>query len=270
MPFVHVRSRKIHYVLEGQGDQVLMFANSLGASVEMWAQQAHTLSAEFRVLRFDARGHGLSDPDGSLANVGDLAADALAVMDQVGARRVHFIGLSLGGIIGQQLALEFPDRLASLTLCATGAALHPPEAWERRAMIALSSGLEPLVEISKERWFTPQFQAQQPEQVQRLLQCLAQVDQASYASCCRAIRDFDARADIHRITTPMLLIAGENDSATPITLLQEIQRLAPSSRLIVVGPAAHILNVEQPERVSAEIRGFISALSQNAGMLRIA
>lgn len=128
MPFATRGNRNIHYRLDGKGEQTLLFANSLGQSLNMWDQQTEALKEEFRIIRFDHRGHGGSEPDGEAATIHDLALDTLAVLDAAGAPSVHFIGLSLGGMIGQQIAIDAPERLLSLTLCATAAYLPLPKA----------------------------------------------------------------------------------------------------------------------------------------------
>lgn len=264
MAYAQVGNRRIYYSIEGVGDRVMVLASSLGATTEMWNEQAADLSSDYRVLRFDARGHGRSDPDGSVADISHLAADALAVMDAVGADKVDFVGLSLGGMIGQWLAVHRPERLRSLTLCATGASLGPAQVWETRAAAACESGLSTMVDASRSRWFTGRFLSENPKRVEELLDALRDVDASSYAACCRVIRDFDMSDEIHKISVPTLLIAGANDPATPVGKLEEIQARLPGAELVVVPEAAHILNVEQPTVVTAAIRRFMESTAVSA------
>lgn len=256
MPFLVAADRRLHFRLDGNGEAVLMFANSLGASLEMWDPQVEELSRDFRILRYDNRGHGRSAPDGRPLDIADLAADALAVMDEAGIERAHFIGLSLGGMIGQYLALSNPARLRSLTLCATAAYLPPGEAWEQRAVKALDQGMEPFVEISRSRWFTADFCRSSPHIVETVLQELRKVDPASYAASCRVIRDFDLRSRISGIDLPVQLIAAEEDPSTPPSALADIGARLRRSSMTTLGQAAHLLNIEQPAAVSDLIRAF--------------
>ena len=258
MPFAEVEGRRIHYKLDGSGDTVLVFSNSLGTSLEMWDPQVAALSQHVRILRYDNRGHGLSDPDDTPISMDDLAADALVVMDHASVEEAHFIGLSLGGMVGQKLAVGAPHRISSLTLCATAAYLPPPDSWEKRAQAALSDGMEPMAALSLGRWFTPDYLVGHEQQVEPLLDALRSVDPGSYAVCCRAIRDFDARNWIGRMTVPPLLIAGAEDPATPPAMLREIADLVGSAKFVSVSPAAHILNVEQAEKVSSHILSFVN------------
>lgn len=259
MNYTFVGTRRVHFRNDGQGDQTLLFSSSLGSSLAMWDAQARQLSEDFRVLRYDHPGHGQSDPAGDAHDATQFIADVLAVMDAAGVEKVHFVGLSLGGMVGQLLACQNPERLSSLTLCATAGRLSPPEAWEDRASIALEQGLTPLVGVSRERWFTPGFVQQFPEVVEASLTDLARTHPPSYAACCRFIRDFDIRDQVQRLTTPTLMIAGQQDPATPPTLLEQLHQNVPGSRLAVIQPAAHMLNIERATEVSSLIHGFARA-----------
>ena len=259
VPFARYQGRAINYEFQHYPHKpTLMFANSLGTDLGMWDAQAKALANEFSILRFDARGHGRSEANSLPASIDDLASDALAVMDDAGVNQVHFVGLSLGGMVGQALALNAPERILSLVLCATGATLPPPDLWEKRAETALTEGLEPIVAASLERWFTPTFRAVQAAEVERNIAMLRVTDPGSYAACCRVIRDTDLRPRLSALRTRVLLIAGADDPATPPSRLEEIHALVPVSELVVLEQAAHILNVEQPDAVSDHIRRFAS------------
>ncbi|WP_417426990.1 3-oxoadipate enol-lactonase [Hoeflea sp.] len=256
MPFTIRGNRRIHYRIEGKGEQTLLFVNSLGQSLAMWDQQVESLKDEFRIIRYDHRGHGSSEPDGEAATIEDLSLDTIAVLDAAGLSNVHFVGLSLGGMIGQQIALDEPQRLLSLTLCATATHLPPPEGWEQRAVTALAEGMEPFVETSRGRWFTAAFCQSAPALVDAALDDLRRVDTRGYAACCRAIRDFDVRGRVHSITIPTLLVAGMEDPSTPPRLLQDLHDQMSGSRYEIVDDAAHLLNIEQASTISHLIRQF--------------
>lgn len=258
MPFVRRGNHRIHYRIEGEGEQILLFANSLGQSLEMWDQQVKLLKAEFRIIRYDHRGHGPSESEGESATVEELSRDTLAVLDAAGIGSVHFVGLSLGGMIGQQIALDAPDRLCSLTLCATAAHLPPPEGWEQRAVKALAEGMEPFVEISRGRWFTPTFNGASEALVNAALERLRRIDTQGYAACCRAIRDFDLRARVSSITVPVQLISGAKDPSTPPALMKDLHDHLAGSRYETVD-AAHLLNIEQDQQVAGLVRRFVQS-----------
>lgn len=257
MPYLTTSGRRIYFELGGCGAKVLMFSNSLGTSMEMWAPQFDALSAEFTILRYDNRGHGRSDPDGRSMSIHDLAADAVAILDETQLSKVHFIGLSLGGLVGQCLALSNPERLLSLTLCATSAHFSPADMWEQRALKVLGEGIGPFVDASRERWFTPEFRRDSPDLVEETIAQLRHVDPASYAACCRVLRDADFRSRIGATRLPLQLIAGECDASTPPSALAVLHELVHGSSMTTVKQAAHILNVEQPQAVTDLIRAFV-------------
>ncbi|WP_306051020.1 3-oxoadipate enol-lactonase [Oceaniradius stylonematis] len=258
MPFVNRGNHRIHYRIDGKGEQTLLFANSLGQSLEMWDQQVELLRAEFRIIRYDHRGHGHSEPEGETVTVEELSRDTLAVLDAAGVGSVHFIGLSLGGMIGQQLALDAPDRLRSLTLCATAAHLPPPESWEQRAVTALAEGMEPFVDVSRGRWFTPTFNGASQKLVDAALNRLRRINTQGYAACCRAVRDFDLRARAGSISVPVQLISGSLDPSTPPALMKDLHDHLRGARYETVD-AAHLLNIEQPQQICALVRRFVQS-----------
>ena len=258
MPFALRGSRRIHYRVDGVGQQTLLFANSLGQGLEMWAPQVSALEDKFRIIRFDHRGHGESDSDGEVATVEDLALDVLAVLNETQTERVHFVGLSLGGMIGQWLGVNYPQRLMSLTLCATAACLPPSEGWEQRAANALIDGMEPFVTISRGRWFTSQFCITEPEIVDTALNGLRKTNVMGYAACCRAIRDFDLRGAVSSIKVPTLLIAGASDPSTPPQMLEELCNMIEEARIVILQDAAHLVSIEKANEVNGLIVEFIS------------
>ncbi|MDB5592040.1 3-oxoadipate enol-lactonase [Enterovirga sp.] len=262
MPIVSVAGRGIRYELSGRaGAPVLMFANSLGTSLEMWDAQAAALSNAFAILRFDARGHGGSDPDGGPATIADFVDDAIAVLDAAGCERAHFIGLSLGGLVAQAAAVQAPDRILSIVVCATAAAFRPATMWDQRATAVLQTGIDPFVAPSGERWFTPAFRQAHPETVEGALGMLRRTDPASYAACCRVLRDTDLRPALPALNVPTLTIAGANDPSTPPAQLAEIAALVKGARSVVLPDAAHMLAIEQPEATTREIRAFVQSLA---------
>jgi 3-oxoadipate enol-lactonase / 4-carboxymuconolactone decarboxylase len=251
----------VHHRIEGPEDApVLMFANSLGTSLEMWDAQAAALADRHRVLRFDTRGHGRSPvPDGPYT-VADLAGDALALLDRLGIEQVSFCGLSLGGAIGMTLAAHAPERLERLVLCCTALEFAPAEQWLERAATVRAEGMEAIAPAAMERWFTP---AAPSELVARYDAMLRSQPVAGYAACCEAVAAFDARGTLGGIRIPVLTIAGDDDPVTPPAKLDAIAAEVPGARQYVVAGARHLA---QAERAATFTRVLASFLDEGEGL----
>jgi 3-oxoadipate enol-lactonase/4-carboxymuconolactone decarboxylase len=238
------------------GAPVLVLLNSVGATTEMWTPCLGPLVEHYRVVRVDARGHGASpaSPAGTPATVADLGADVLAVLDELGAARVHLAGLSLGGMTAMWLAIHHPERIARLALLCTSAYLPPAEGWIERASTVRTGGMVAIADTVIARWITPGLARRDPAVTARLARAFTAVDAESYAQCCEAIAGLDLRADLGRIAAPTLVIAAADDPATPvephaITLAENIA----GARLVVLPDAAHVATVEQPGAVAAAL-----------------
>ncbi|MFD1198051.1 3-oxoadipate enol-lactonase [Brucella gallinifaecis] len=257
MPFIERDGVAIHYQLSGQGKETVVFLNSLGADISMWAPQAEALKQTHRLIRLDWPGHGGSNSGNRIANINTLVADVAAVMDVAGVAQAHIAGLSLGGLVAQAMALDKPERVQSLFLCATAAAFAPPELWETRASIVMTEGMEPMVAASQQRWFTPAYSRDHREELTVLFTTLRAIDPAGYAFCCRVLRDTNLKSRLSNIRVPVLLVAGMDDPATPPASLEEIAGLVPQAQLVVLGNAAHILNVEQADETTRLLQAFL-------------
>jgi 3-oxoadipate enol-lactonase len=230
----------------------IVLGPSLGTTLEMWDAQVEALTERWRVVRFDTRGHGGSPvPDGPYS-VEQLASDVLALVDELGIDQFAYGGISLGGAIGQQLALTEPDRIRSLVLCCTGARLGQPQAWQERGARVRAEGTGWLDESTRERWFTADFRSREPQEVDRLLGMLRETPSQGYAGCCDALAAFDARDRLADIKASTLIVAGEHDPATPPELGSDLAAGIPDASLVVL-PCAHLANVEQSEKVNATI-----------------
>jgi 3-oxoadipate enol-lactonase len=242
----------IHHVLEGPDQApVLMFASSLGTTHELWDAQAAALSGEFRVLRYDHRGHGGSDVPPGPYSIDDLAGDALALLDELGIERATFVGLSIGGAVAVTAALRAPERFERLVLCSTAAHFPPPEQWAERAATVRAQGAEAVADAALERWLTPEAP---PELRERMRAMLVATPREGYAACCEALGGYDARGRLGALTMPVLAVAGADDPTTPPAALQAIVDEVPDGRLHVIDRARHIANVERPEEFSHVIR----------------
>ena len=239
---------ELHYEVTGPADGTpVVLSGSLGSDVRMWEPQVEPLvAAGFRVIRYDHRGHGASPAPAGPYSLPELAADALALLDRLELRRVSWVGLSLGGMVGMWLAEHAPDRLERLVLCCTSAALGPASMWQERATVARTEGMAALAAPVVSRWLTPSFASAHPEMVRWLQEMVASHSPEGYASCCTAIEQMSIVDDLPTITTPTLVIAGEEDPATPPDHAQRIADAVPGARLAVVPDAAHLGNLQQP------------------------
>ena len=241
----------------------ILFSNSLGTTHRMWDAVVAELSSEFRCIRYDTRGHGSSTLSRHGFDIEDLANDVLDVLDNLGMRTVHYVGLSLGGMIGQALALKAPGRLDSLTLMATTAHIPPASAWNDRASLVRREGTKAIVDATLQRWFTINFINSSPAKVDRVAVEFSQANSEGYAACCEAIGRMDFRSVIDRIQAPTLIIAGKQDPATPVAMSLAMQTSIATSRLLVLDEAAHLLAVEQPEAVIDALRAHINRSASN-------
>jgi len=245
----------LHHRVEGPaGAPVVVLAGSLGASLEMWDAQAAALAPRYRVLRFDHRGHGGSPvPDGPYA-MADLAADALALLDDLGLETVTWCGLSLGGMVGMRVALDAPRRIGRLVLCSTSAHLEPIAGWTERAATVRARGVGAIAASVLGRWLTP---AAPPALADRLGAMLRATPAEGYAGCCEAIAGHDVRAELGAVRAPALAVAAADDPATPPAELEAIRDAIPGARLALLERAAHLVNVERPEAFNAVLLGFL-------------
>ncbi|SNR49029.1 3-oxoadipate enol-lactonase [Haloechinothrix alba] len=234
----------------GDGAPTVVLSGSLGSDRTMWTPQVPALlGAGYRVVRYDHRGHGLSPvPDGPY-DMADLGADAVALLDALGCRQVHWVGLSLGGMVGMWLAQHAPDRVASLALCCTSAALDP-QPWSERARLVREHGTRAVSEAVVGRWLTPGCATAHPETVERLRRMVEATPDEGYASCCAAIGGMDIAGGLQAVSVPTLVIAGEQDVATPPEHGRWIAESVPGARMEVLDPAAHLANVERPEEMN--------------------
>ncbi|HVJ41907.1 MAG TPA: 3-oxoadipate enol-lactonase [Dongiaceae bacterium] len=238
----------------------VLMSNSLAADLTMWDSQAKALSQDFRVIRYDTRGHGQTEATAGDYSLDLLVDDVLALLDTLKIPTVHFIGLSLGGMIGQLLGARAPDRLRSLTLCATFAQTSP-DLWKQRIATVKQHGLEPVVEPTLERWFTPYFRERHGDVVNAARAMIRLTSAEGYIGCAAAIRDMNLAGVAEKIATPTLLIAGAEDpSATPDMMLGLHKRIS-GSKFALLPDAAHVLTMEQPQAITEIISSFLARQS---------
>lgn len=261
MPFVRADDVTVHYDLSGPaGAPVVLFTNSLGTNMNVWDAQVPAFIKTYRVLRYDKRGHGLTDETApGTFTLDRLADDVRALLDALAIDRVSYVGLSIGGIIGQRFAAKYPERLDALVLCATASHIGPRETWDTRIAAILREGMSGLVDGVMARWFTPATHAQHPEIIRGFGNMLRRTPAAAYAACCGIVRDANESADDARITAPTLIVSGADDAVTPPAAGAEMHEAIAGAQMIVLENAAHILCVEQPATFNAAVLAFLGA-----------
>lgn len=256
MPLIDLASATLHYELSGPADApVVAFSNSLGTTIEMWDAQVAALAGRYRCLRYDTRGHGRSKVGPAGATIDDLAGDLAALLDTLSISEAHVVGLSLGGITAQALALRHPAKVRSLTLMATSACI--PGEWNERAALIEAQGMGAIVDATMQRWFTPAFQTAAAAAAIRAR--FLGIEPAGYAECCRVIAKTDLRPEIGAIHKPTLIIAGIDDPATPVAMMEDIRSRIANSELVVLPRAAHILAIERADLVNRHLAAFLDA-----------
>jgi 3-oxoadipate enol-lactonase len=223
----------------------------------MWHAQVPALAERYRVITYDARGHGKSPVPPGPYTLDNLVDDAVALLDEVGAARAHLVGLSLGGMTFLRLAARHPDRVRRLVVLCTSAYYGARENWLDRAERARTEGTGALAHTVVSRWFTPEFAAASPDVVAANEAMLAGVDDQGYAACCELIADMDLRADLPRIPAPTLVVSGAKDLAAPPEHQRAIADGIPGARFLSLEDAAHIAAIERPLEVTGAILGHL-------------
>ena len=262
MPFVRAADLVVHYELTGPaGAPVVVFANSLGTCTTMWDDQVAAFARRHRVLRYDKRGHGLTEctagGDPAAANIAQLGDDLAALLDALSIARVRMVGLSIGGLIGQRFAAQYPHRVEKLVLCAT--ATRHPAAWDERIATVRQKGLASMAHGIMERWFTDDFRASRGDDVRGFITMLTRTPPEGYIAGCVAVRDADMEADDARITAPTLVLSGEQDPGVPPEAGAALTAAIAGARQTVIEGASHIINVERADAFNATVLEFLEA-----------
>ena len=254
---------QINYKLSGRKNApVVVLSHSLGSSLVMWDPQMEALEPDFQVLRYDTRGHGGSEASGEPYTLELLSDDAIGLLDALSIDTVHFVGLSMGGMIGQCLVLNHSDRLESLALCDT-AAIIPEEAqsiWQERIDTVRGKGVQALVEPTLERWFTPSFLRLDSARVGVIRKQFLATSMEGYIGCLEAIRRLNFLDRLSEIRMPTLIIAGEDDPGAPAVACEAMHKRISNSRLVILPSARHLSNVEQPEAFNSALVSFLKDL----------
>lgn len=256
MTFAQSGELRTHYQLSGSEGPELVFCNSLGTDFSMWDAQVASLGRHFRILRYDTRGQGQSSVTAD-STIAQLGRDVVDLLDTLNLERVHFCGLSMGGMIGIWLGVNAPQRLHRLILCNTAARIGSAEMWNARIAAVRKDGMKPVAAAVMERWFTAEFRAASPERVAKAQAMLENAPPAGYAACCAAIRDMDQRDTVGQIKTPTLIIYGAQDRVTPPGDAEFLNERIQGSVKVELN-AAHLSNVEQPDAFTDAVSSFLS------------
>jgi 3-oxoadipate enol-lactonase len=258
MPFIEIGDFRAHYALSGPVEApALVLSNSLGTNFSMWDPDLPAFEKHLRILRYDTRGHGQSSVTPGPYRIEQLGRDVLHILDRLSLERVHFCGLSLGGMTGMWLGINAPERLQKLILCNTAARIGTAETWNGRIEAVRKSGMKSVAPAIVERWFTPAFRAAAPETIAQTQRMIETSRPEGYAACCAAIRDMDQREAISSINVPTLVIAGAQDPATPPADGQFLAGKIRGARYVEL-PTAHLSNVEAAAQFSSEVLRFLA------------
>jgi len=253
-----VNGIETHYEIHGaEGAPWLTFSHSLACSLRMWDGQVAAFKDRFCILVYDTRGHGESEAPKGPYSLDMLAEDLRQLLDHLKIRKTSFVGLSMGGMIGQVVALTDPGVFDRVVLADTGHTQTPEtrQQWEERIQTAETKGMEPLVQPTLERWFTKDFRDKPI--VKKIADLIRSTPVPGYVGCCHAISKLNTTARLKEIKRPVLAIAGEQDAAAPGT--RYIGENVPGAKLVMIPQAAHIANVEQAEAFNRALREFLSS-----------
>lgn len=252
----------LHHVVDGPGDgEVLVLGPSLGTDLGLFDAQVAAFSGRWRTVRFDLRGHGRSPVPPGPYTMAELTQDVLDLLDGLGVARFHYLGVSIGGAIGQWLGIHHGHRLASLTVCASAARFADPPSWAARAATVRAAGTGVLVPSRTGTWFVPAFAERHPAEAERLVTMLRATPAEGYAACCEAICTFDVRADLHRITVPTLVLAGADDPATTVDMVRAVADGVAEGAFGVILDAAHLFTAERPDLVNPVVAAHLEKWS---------
>jgi 3-oxoadipate enol-lactonase len=248
----------IHYQVEGEGPW-LTLAHSLAVGSAMWEPQLKALTPHFKVLRFDTRGHGGSGVPTGPCTLEDLADDVRGLYRVIGIEHSHWLGISMGGMIGQTFALKYPGVLTRLVLAdSTARAAENAQAmWGERIALVRAKGMRGIADPTLARWFTAPYRAANPKVMARVAALIESTSVEGYCTCCAAVATIDVLGRLPEIDAPALVIVGEQDQATPPRMSRDMHLALAGSELLVLPDAAHLSSIEQAEAFNAAVLSFL-------------
>jgi 3-oxoadipate enol-lactonase len=259
-PSLHYSVRAPHHAKAPR--HTIVLSHALGCDLTMWDALADQLAADCRVITYDHRGHGSSDAPAGAYSIADLADDAARLLRECDTGPVIWIGLSMGGMVGQELALRHPALVEALVI-ANATSSYPEAArqmWQQRIVTVREQGIEAIADAVMGRYFHDQFRAEQSTTIARFHQCLTATDVDGYIGCCHAVGTVDTDDRLGNIAVPVLVIAGELDQGTPLAMSQKLVDNIPNARLAILKDASHLSAIEQPQAFAECVTGFILSL----------
>ncbi len=258
MPMIDADGCLLNVSVEGRdGGPTLMLSNSLGATLQMWEPQMQALTQLFRVIRYDRRGHGKSNVPPGPYSMERFGRDVLAILDDLNIDKVHWCGLSMGGMVGQWLGANAPERLGKIVLANTACYYPDPTNWLNRIKAVKDGGIAAIADTVIAAWLTADFREREPQIAAKLKSMLLATPVEGYIACCEALSTLDLREGLPKIKSPVLVIAGRYDMSTPIAAAEMIRSQIPGASLTILD-AAHISNVEQPHAFTDAVVGFLT------------
>lgn len=257
---VAINGTELNTRIDGpEGTDWIVLSNSLGTDLTMWGPQIAMLTGQYRVLRYDTRGHGLSAAPAGPYSFDELVCDVVGLMDHFGIERATFMGLSLGGMTGLGLGLAHPDRVEKLICCDARADAPPAfvDSWDQRSAAIRKGGMEAVVTGSLERWLTQTFREADPETTERCAAMIRNTDAEGYIACAAALKQLDYLKDLHRLDLQTLYVVGNEDSGAPPEVMKNMAEQTRHGELAVVPNAAHIANLDNASGFNAAIGTFL-------------
>ncbi|UCD69515.1 MAG: 3-oxoadipate enol-lactonase [Betaproteobacteria bacterium] len=251
---------ELNYEVYGEQGSWVVLSHSLACHLHMWDAQIDMLKDRFRVLAYDTRGHGKSDAPSGGYTLDQLVQDARGLLSGLGIEKAHWVGLSMGGMIGMEYALRHPGEFRSLVLCDTTSRM-PTEmapAWAERIKIANEQGMAALVMPTLERWFTEPFRKSRKDVTDGVADMIVSTSVTGYVGCCHAIPKINCTDQLHKIECPVQIMVGEQDAGTPVVMSEAILGAIPGSELVVIPQASHLSNLEQPGKFNEALSRFLS------------
>jgi len=259
MRFTRANGLVVHYLIEGpEGLPPLAFINPLGCDLRVWTDVAGILNPDFRVLCYDKRGHGLSESGPDQVEMVDYARDLAALLEVLGVGRAAIVGMSIGGVIAQELYRQRPDLVAALVLCDTAAKIGTDESWDERIAAIERGGIESIADAVLERWFTAGFRDRRAAEYAGVRAMLTRTPKQGYLAACGALKRADLRASAPLIEAPTLCMVGDQDGSTPVDLVRQTAALIKGARFEIIEGAGHLPNVEKPAAVARLIAEHVT------------